>query len=356
MTAIGARELQPVPRRYPKVSTLPAFIRALPKAELHLHIEGTLEPEMLFELAHRGKLPLQYASVSELRAAYQFTDLQSFLDIYYVGARVLRTEADFHALTCAYLQRAHADGVVHVEIFFDPQTHTARGVPFATVIAGIHRALEDGHSKLGISHRLILCFLRHLSAADAMATLEQALPHRALIAAVGLDSSEAGHPPSKFAEVFARARELGLLSVAHAGEEGPPEYIQQALDVLQVCRIDHGVRCEEDPALVKRLAHEQIPLTICPLSNVKLKVFPHLPAHNLKRLLERGLCVTVNSDDPAYFGGYLLDNYVAIADALQLSRAQLVQLARNSISASFLPETDKQRWLQGIATCAANAT
>jgi adenosine deaminase len=330
------------------VSTLPAFIRALPKAELHLHIEGTLEPEMLFELAQRGQLPLQYPSVSELRAAYQFADLQSFLDIYYLGARVLRTEADFHALTWAYLQRAHGDGIVHTEIFFDPQTHTARGVPFAAVIAGIHRALEDGHSKLGISHRLILCFLRHLSAAEAMATLEQALPYRELITAVGLDSAEAGHPPVKFAEVFARARELGLLTVAHAGEEGPSEYIQQALDVLKVSRIDHGVRCEADPQLVARLAREQIPLTICPLSNVKLKVFPHLHAHNLKRLLERGLCVTVNSDDPAYFGGYLLDNYLATTEALQLSRAQLVQLARNSITASFLPDTDKQRWLQAI--------
>jgi adenosine deaminase len=337
------------------VNTLPAFIRALPKAELHLHIEGTLEPEMLFELAQRGQLPLQYPSVSELRAAYQFADLQSFLDIYYLGARVLRTEADFHALTWAYQQRAHGDGIVHAEIFFDPQTHTARGVPLATVIAGIHRALEDGHRKLGISHRLILCFLRHLSAAEAMATLEQALPHRELIAAVGLDSAEAGHPPVKFAEVFARARELGLLTVAHAGEEGPPEYIQQALDVLKVNRIDHGVRCEADPQLVARLAREQIPLTICPLSNVKLKVFPHLHAHNLKRLLERGLCVTVNSDDPAYFGGYLLENYLATAEALQLSRAQLVQLARNSIIASFLPDTDKQRWLQAIDARAASS-
>ncbi len=337
------------------MSTLPAFIRALPKAELHLHIEGTLEPELLFELAQRGQLPLQYPSVSELRAAYQFADLQSFLDVYYLGARVLRTEADVYALTWAYLQRAHSDGIVHTEIFFDPQTHTARGVPFATVITGIHRALEDGRSKLGISHRLILCFLRHLSAAEAMATLEQALPHRELITAVGLDSAEAGHPPVKFAEVFARARELGLLTVAHAGEEGPSEYIQQALDVLKVRRIDHGVRCETDPQLVARLAREQIPLTICPLSNVKLKVFPHLHAHNLKRLLERGLCVTVNSDDPAYFGGYLLDNYLATSEALQLSRAQVVQLARNSITASFLPDADKQRWLRAIDAQAADS-
>ena len=337
------------------MSTLPAFIRALPKAELHLHIEGTLEPEMLFELAHRGNLVLQYPSVAELRAAYQFTDLQSFLDIYYVGAQVLRTEADFHALTWAYLQRAHTDGIIHVEIFFDPQTHTMRGVPFATVINGIHRALEDGRHKLGISHRLILCFLRHLSAQEAMATLQQALPHRELITAVGLDSSEAGHPPLKFAEVFARARELGWLTVAHAGEEGPPEYITQALDVLKVSRIDHGVRCEEDPQLVARLAREQIPLTLCPLSNVKLKVYPHLADHNLRRLLQRGLCVTVNSDDPAYFGGYLLENYIATAEALQLSRAEVVQLARNSIMASFLPPADKQRWLQSIDALAADS-
>jgi adenosine deaminase len=330
------------------VQTLQAFIRGLPKAELHLHIEGTLEPEMVFQLARQAGVSLQYSSVAELRAAYQFADLQSFLDIYYLGAQVLRTETDFHALTWAYLLRAQADGIVHVEIFFDPQTHTARGVPFGTVIGGIQRALEEGRSQLGISHRLILCFLRHLSAHQAMETLEQALSYRKLIAAVGLDSSESGHPPVKFAEVFAKARAEGLLTVAHAGEEGPPEYIQQALDVLQVQRIDHGVRCEEDAQLVARLVREQVPLTVCPLSNVKLKVFQNLEAHNLKRLLERGLCVTVNSDDPAYFGGYLLENYVTTAQALDLSRTQIVQLARNSITASFLPPDEQQVWLQRI--------
>jgi adenine deaminase len=335
------------------MSTLEAFVRSLPKAELHLHIEGTLEPEMVFELARRAGLPLRYESVAALRAAYQFADLQSFLDVYYLGAEVLRTEADFHALTWAYLLKAQADGIVHVEIFFDPQTHTARGIALETVVSGIHRALEEGRSKLGISHRLILCFLRHLSAEEAMRTLEQALPYRKLITAVGLDSSEAGHPPAKFAEVFARARTEGWLAVAHAGEEGPPEYIVQALDVLQVSRIDHGVRSEEDPQLLERLAREQMPLTVCPQSNIKLKVFPHMRAHNLKRLLERGLCVTVNSDDPAYFGGYLVENYLAAAEALQLSRDQIAELARNSIRASFLSASEKRDWLGRIDAVAA---
>ena len=325
-----------------------AFIRGLPKAELHLHIEGTLEPEMVFALAARHGVSLAYPSVEALRAAYRFDNLQSFLDVYYAGAAVLRDENDFHALTLAYLERAHADGVVHVEIFFDPQTHTARGVPLAAVIRGIHSALEAGQARFGISHRLILCFLRHLSAADAMATLEAAMPYRQLLAGVGLDSSEAGHPPAKFAAVFARAREAGLAAVAHAGEEGPPEYITEALDVLKVRRIDHGVRCEEDAALTARLARERVPLTVCPLSNVKLKVFARLEDHNLKRLLERGLLVTVNSDDPAYFGGYVAENYRATAAALRLTRAELVQLAANSIDASFLPPEQKQHWLDKI--------
>jgi adenine deaminase len=325
-----------------------AFIRGLPKAELHLHIEGTLEPEMVFALAARHGVSLAYPSVEALRAAYCFDDLQSFLDVYYAGAAVLRDASDFHALTLAYLERAHADGAVHVEIFFDPQTHTARGVPLAAVIGGIHTALEAGQARFGISHRLILCFLRHLSAADAMATLEAALPYRQLLAGVGLDSSEAGHPPAKFAAVFARAREAGLAAVAHAGEEGPPEYITEALDVLKVRRIDHGVRCEEDAALTARLARERVPLTVCPLSNVKLKVFARLEDHNLKRLLERGLLVTVNSDDPAYFGGYLAENYRATTAALHLTRAELVQLAENSIAASFLPPEQKQHWLAKI--------
>ena len=325
-----------------------AFIRGLPKAELHLHIEGTLEPEMVFALAERHGVRLAYPSVEALRAAYRFDNLQSFLDVYYAGAAVLRDESDFHALTLAYLERAHADGVVHVEIFFDPQTHTARGVPLAAVIHGIHSALTAGQARFGITHRLILCFLRHLSAADAMATLEAAMPYRPLLAGVGLDSSEAGHPPSKFAAVFARAREAGLAAVAHAGEEGPPEYITEALDVLKVRRIDHGVRCEEDAALTARLARERMPLTVCPLSNVKLKVFARLEDHNLKRLLERGLLVTVNSDDPAYFGGYVAENYRATGAALHLTRAQLVQLAANSIDASFLSPEQKQHWLGKI--------
>jgi len=326
------------------METMAEYIRGLPKAELHLHIEGTLEPELLFELADKHGVRLPYASVEALRAAYQFADLKSFLDIYYAGADCLRDEDDFYALTFAYLRKAHAQGVVHTEIFFDPQTHTARAVPFAVIMAGIGRALADAQAQFGLSHRLILCFLRHLEAADAMQTLEQAMPWRQAITAVGLDSSERGHPPAKFAEVFARARELGLLAVAHAGEEGPPEYIRQALDLLGVSRIDHGVRCEEDPDLVERLRREAVPLTICPLSNVKLKVFPRIEDHNLKRLLDRGLCVTVNSDDPAYFGGYVLENYLAVQQGLGLSRQDLVRLARNSIQASFLPAADQRRW------------
>jgi adenosine deaminase len=326
------------------METMADYIRGLPKAELHLHIEGTLEPELLFELADKHGVRLPYTSVEALRAAYRFDDLQSFLDIYYAGADCLRDEADFYALTFAYLRKAHAQGVVHTEIFFDPQTHTARGVPFAVIMAGIGQALADAQAQFGLSHRLILCFLRHLEAADAMHTLEQALPWRQAITAVGLDSSERGHPPAKFAEVFARARELGLLTVAHAGEEGPPEYIRQALDLLGVSRIDHGVRCEEDPELVERLRREAVPLTVCPLSNVKLKVFPRIEDHNLKRLLDRGLCVTVNSDDPAYFGGYVLENYLAVQQGLGLSRQDLVQLARNSIRAAFLPVAEQQRW------------
>ena len=330
------------------MTSMEAFIRRIPKAELHLHIEGTLEPEMMFELARKHRLALPYASVEQLRQAYSFSNLQSFLDIYYQGADVLRDEDDFHALTSAYLRRAHADGVVHAEIFFDPQTHTARGVPFATVIGGIHSALEEAQRTLGITHRLILCFLRHLSAQDAMATLEQALPHVWAITAVGLDSSEAGHPPSKFAAVFARARSEGLLTVAHAGEEGPPEYVSEALDLLQVKRVDHGVRSAEDPALLARLVRDRVPLTVCPLSNVRLRVFDRMEDHNLKRLLRQGLCVTVNSDDPAYFGGYVAENYLAAFRALVLSRADIVQLASNSFEASFLPQAEKEGWLAKI--------
>ena len=337
------------------MTSMESFIRRIPKAELHLHIEGTLEPEMMFELARKHRLALPYASVDQLRQAYSFSNLQSFLDIYYQGADVLRDEDDFHALTSAYVRRAHADGVVHAEIFFDPQTHTARGVPFATVIGGIHSALEEARRALGITHRLILCFLRHLSAQDAMTTLEQALPHVCAITAVGLDSSEAGHPPSKFAEVFARARSEGLLTVAHAGEEGPPEYVSEALDLLQVKRVDHGVRSAEDPALLARLVRDRVPLTVCPLSNVRLRVFDRMEDHNLKRLLRQGLCVTVNSDDPAYFGGYVAENYLAAFRALVLSRADIVQLASNSFEASFLPQAEKEGWLAQVRRFNADA-
>jgi len=324
------------------------FIRALPKAELHVHIEGTLEPELLFALATKHGIKLPYRSAAELRAAYSFADLQSFLDLYYTAANVLRDAADFHALASAYLRRAHADGIVHVEVFFDPQTHTARGIPMAAVMAGLTQALDEAQAQTGITHRLILCFLRHLSAEAAMQTLEQALPWRDQLTAVGLDSSEQGNPPAKFTAVFERARTLGLLSVAHAGEEGPPAYIEEALDLLQVRRIDHGVRCVEDPLLVARLARERVPLTVCPLSNIRLRVFERMSDHNLKFLLDQGLCVTVNSDDPAYFGGYLLDNYLAVATDLGLSHAQLAQLARNSFEAAFIEPAVKQRWYARI--------
>ena len=324
------------------------FLKGLPKAELHLHIEGTLEPELAFRLARKHGVTLPYPSVEQLRDAYQFSDLQSFLDIYYAGASVLRDIDDFFALTEAYLRKAHEQGVVHVEIFFDPQTHTERGIAFRTALEGITRALRAGREQFGITSRLILCFLRHLSAADAMQTLEEALPFKEAITAVGLDSSERGHPPSKFTAVFDRARSEGLLAVAHAGEEGPPEYIYEALDLLKVRRIDHGVRAEEDPKLIERLARERMPLTVCPLSNVKLKVFDQVNDHNIRRLLERGLCVTVNSDDPAYFGGYLLENFEAIERGLGLTRAELVTLARNSFEASFLEVAEKQQWFAAI--------
>ncbi|MBS0367194.1 MAG: adenosine deaminase [Proteobacteria bacterium] len=331
------------------------FIRALPKAELHLHIEGTLEPQMAFQLAARHGMALPYPSVEALQQAYDFRDLQSFLDVYYAGAAVLRDERDFHDLTSAYLRRAHADGVVHAEIFFDPQTHTARGVALEAVIGGIGSALREAERELGLSHRLILCFLRHLSEDEAMRTLEQALPHLQAITGVGLDSAECGNPPGRFARVFERARALGLKAVAHAGEEGPASYIREALDVLKVSRIDHGVRSEQDPQLLARLVHERMPLTVCPLSNVRLRVFERMEDHNLGRLLAAGLCVTVNSDDPAYFGGYVADNYVAVQRALGLSREQIVQLAANSIEASFLPDAQKKAWQERIRVVAGAA-
>ena len=324
---------------------LPELLRRMPKAELHIHIEGSLEPELIFALAQRNGLKLPYASVEALRSAYAFKDLQSFLDIYYAGASVLLTEEDFFDMAMAYFRRAVADHVVHAELFFDPQTHTDRGVAFATVINGLTRACETAQRELGVSALLIMCFLRHLSEEAAFETLAQALPYRNKFVGVGLDSGERGNPPEKFARVFARCRELGLRLVAHAGEEGPAAYIWSALDVLHVERIDHGVRCVEDPALVKRLAAERVPLTVCPLSNVKLCVFNTLAEHNLAALLGAGLCATVNSDDPAYFGGYINQNFVETFAALPaLTAAHAWQLAANSFEASFATPAQKQRW------------
>lgn len=318
------------------------FIRQLPKVELHLHIEGSLEPELMFELARRNRIEIPFSSPQEVRDAYQFTNLQSFLDIYYQGAQVLVQEQDFFDLTWAYLLRCQQDNVMHTEIFFDPQTHTDRGIPFATVIDGISRALDRGRSELGITSRLILCFLRHLSQDAAMATLEQALPYKDRIIGVGLDSSEQGHPPEKFTEVFRRAREEGFLTVAHAGEEGPAANIRNAIDLLGVQRIDHGVRCVEDEQLVQELARSRMPLTVCPLSNVKLKVFERMEDHNILDLLRKGLCVTINSDDPAYFGGYMTDNFNAVAQALPVTREELAQFSLNAIEASFISADEKQ--------------
>ena len=324
------------------------FIQGMPKAELHIHIEGSLEPELLFELAERNGISLRYASVEEVRRAYDFSDLQSFLDLYYEGTQVLLNERDFYYLTWAYLQKVSAQNVRHAEVFFDPQAHTDRGVPLESVITGIRRALEDGEQQLGISSELIMCFLRHLSAEAAMETLHASLPFWKWIVAVGLDSSEVGHPPEDFKAVFDEARKHGLLTVAHAGEEGPPEYIWQALDDLKVSRVDHGVRCVEDPKLVERLREEQIPLTVCPLSNVKLRVFDSIQDHNLKRMLELGLRVTVNSDDPAYFGGYMDENFEAVREGLDLSREDVYRLAKNSFQASFLDAAKKQQLLKEL--------
>jgi adenine deaminase len=327
---------------------LDALIHSVPKAELHLHIEGTLEPGLMFELARRNRVTLPYDSVDAVRRAYVFGDLQSFLDIYYAACSVLRRERDFYDLAWAYLERAAAQNVQRAEIFFDPQTHTNRGVPLEAVISGLHRALQDGQDRLGISSALILCFLRHLSADAAMSILQEALPYRHAFIAVGLDSSEVGHPPETFRAVFEKALGEGLLTVAHAGEEGPPAYVWQALDTLHVRRIDHGVRSLEDPALVERLVAGQIPLTVCPLSNVKLRVVPSLERHPLKQMLSRGLRVTVNSDDPAYFGGYVEDNFRAARAALDLRAGDVITLARNSFEASFLPAEEKLRILQQV--------
>jgi adenine deaminase len=329
-------------------NTSKAFIQGMPKAELHIHIEGSLEPEMMFELAQRNGVTLRYASAEEARRAYDFGDLQSFLDLYYEGMQVLLYEQDFYDLTWAYLRKVSEQTVRHVEIFFDPQAHTDRGVAFESVISGIHRALLDAERQLGISSKLIMCFLRHLSAEAAMETFRTALPFGNRIVAVGLDSSEVGHPPRDFKAVFDRAREHGFLTVAHAGEEGPPEYIWQALDDLKVSRIDHGVRCTEDAKLVERLREEQVPLTVCPLSNVKLRVFDSIQDHNLKRMLDLGLRVTVNSDDPAYFGGYVDENFNAAQEGLHLSRDDVYQLTKNSFMASFLDAERMQRLLDEL--------
>jgi len=334
---------------------LPALLRTMPKAELHMHIEGSLEPELIFALARRNGIELAYSSVAALRAAYAFTDLQSFLDIYYSGASVLIKEDDFYDMAMAYFARAAADNVVHAEIFFDPQTHTGRGVSFATVINGLSRACAQAGATHGISASLILCFLRHLSEEDAFATLEEALPYRDRFIGVGLDSGERGNPPEKFARVFARCGDLGLHRVAHAGEEGPATYIRTALDALGVERIDHGVRCLEDPDLVARLARERVPLTVCPLSNVKLRVFPDLAHHPLKTLLDAGLCATVNSDDPAYFGGYVDANFVSTFAALPLGARDAYALARNSFTASFADEGRKQGWVDSLDAAFAAA-
>ncbi|NNP73236.1 adenosine deaminase [Acinetobacter defluvii] len=324
------------------------LIRALPKAELHVHIEGTFEPELMFAIAQRNQIDIPYKSVEEVKQAYNFHNLQSFLDIYYAGAAVLIHEQDFYDLAWAYFEKCAEDNVVHTEMFFDPQTHTDRGVAFATVINGLQRACDDAREKLNISSHLIMCFLRHLTEEAAFETLAQALPYKDQIIGVGLDSSEVGHPPEKFERVFAKAREAGFLIVAHAGEEGPAEYVWQALDLLKVNRIDHGVRSEEDPKLLERLIAEKMPLTVCPLSNLKLCVVNHMTEHNIQRLLQQGVHVTVNSDDPSYFGGYMNDNFFAIAEALDLSHAELKQLAQNSFEASFISDTEKQKWTEQI--------
>lgn len=318
------------------------FIRDLPKVELHLHIEGSLEPELMFALAQRNKIDIPFASAEEVRAAYDFGNLQDFLDIYYQGMNVLRTEQDFYDLTWAYLSRVAGENVQHVEIFFDPQGHTSRGVAFETALDGITRGLDDGRKKLGVSSKLIMCFLRHLSEEDAMNTLQQALPYKDRILGVGLDSSEVGHPPSKFSRVFEKAREEGFLLVAHAGEEGPPEYVWEALDQLRIQRIDHGNRSLEDSILTERLVQDGTALTVCPLSNLKLCVVKDMSKHPIRQMLDLGIKATVNSDDPAYFGGYMNDNYLAIAQSLSLSKQDILTLAHNGINASFLDDAQKQ--------------
>ncbi len=331
----------------------PGLVGRLPKCELHVHIEGSLEPEMMFALAARNNIRLPYGSVDAVRRAYRFNELQDFLDIYYQGMSVLVTEQDFFDLAWAYLERARADNVVHVEMFFDPQGHTGRGVAFDTVVGGLHRACRAAADRLGIEASLIMCFLRHLDEAAAHDTLDQALAHRSRIVGVGLDSSERGHPPEKFQRVFGRARDAGFQLFAHAGEEGPPEYVWQALDVLGVARIDHGNRALEDAALVARLARDRLPLTVCPLSNLRLRVVDDLARHPLRRMLESGLVATVNSDDPAYFGGYVNDNFAAVSQALGLTDAEIITLARNSFVAAMMPDAARARALVDFDRVAA---
>jgi adenosine deaminase len=331
-----------------KMQNLTQFIEEIPKAELHVHIEGTLEAELMFKLAQRNQIQLPYQSITEVEQAYQFDNLQSFLDIYYAGAAVLQTQQDFYDLTWAYLEKANSQNIRHTEIFFDPQTHTMRGIAFDIVYGGIHQALEKAHQQFGITSHLILCFLRHLSAEAAMEMLEMALSYKENIIAVGLDSSELDNPPSKFKAVFDRARSEGFLTVAHAGEEGSSDYIWQAIKLLKVARIDHGVQCLQDPQLVDYLVQNKIPLTVCPLSNVKLKVFPTMAEHNLKKLLDLGICVTINSDDPAYFGGYITENYQATHAALNFNKAEIYTIAKNSFEAAFLTSKQRSQYLQEL--------
>ncbi len=325
--------------------SLKDFIRQIPKAELHLHIEGSFEPELMFEIARRNNINIPYNSIEEVKQAYEFNNLQEFLDIYYAGANVLQTEQDFYDLTWAYLTKIHRQNVVHTEIFFDPQTHTERGIAFDTVFNGILRALQDGQTKLSISYNIIMCFLRHLSQAQAIDTLQQALPYKQHIIGIGLDSSEVGHPPAKFEQVFKQAQSEGFLTVAHAGEEGPSEYIWEAIRLLNVKRIDHGNRCLDDDNLVDYIARHKIPLTLCPLSNLKLKVVPDLSNHPVKKLLQKGIVATINSDDPAYFGGYINENFEALADAVNLTENDIITLVKNSFKASFISNEMKQQYL-----------
>ncbi|CAH1531542.1 Adenine deaminase [Vibrio owensii] len=331
-----------------------AFIQGLPKVELHLHIEGSLEPELLFELAQRNNIDIPYESPQALRKAYEFEDLQSFLDIYYQGANALRTEQDFYDLTWAYLERCKADNVIHTEIFFDPQTHTDRGIEFETVINGIHRAMQDGSEKLGITSQIIACFLRHLSEESAIETLQSIVKHKDKIVGVGLDSSELGHPPEKFKRAFQQAKEAGLLTVAHAGEEGPAQNIIDSVEMLGVSRVDHGVRCVEDASLVEALIESKMPLTVCPLSNIKLCVFDEMEQHNIVDLLRKGVAVTINSDDPAYFGGYMTDNFMAVSNAHPMTKAELAQFTINAINASFISEALKAKYRAQVAEYLAN--